>query len=349
MKRQALIVSINRYPFLKDSRTRSPLHLKNPAQDGEAIAQLLEQATGELAWNVRRLPEEINKRKYRVDIDEPVPQYELLQAINQLLNPDSEYIPEVGLLFFAGHGLRKQQSDGRYEGFLATSDSDGQTKWGISLNWLHDQLKRSPIKKVIIWLDCCHSGELLNYLTEDELKNWFVTGKRSLSLITATRSDLQAVGVGEHGILTEVLLQALDPRQNPEKQWVTSLTLTSFVQKQLETNPILKRQIPQYGNVGSEIKFWQGKKRFAKIDLGDVDGAAAFYGREEEIEQIKEWIIDKGCRLVALLGIGGIGKTSLAVKLVEETQDKFEYIILRSLKNAPPLEKIFGGFNQILL
>lgn len=340
MKRQALIVSVNRYPFLKDSRTRSPLHLKNPAQDGEAIAQLLEQATGELAWNVKRLPEEINKRKYRIDEDEPVTQNDLLRAINKLLKPEPQYIPEVALLFFAGHGLRQKQSDGRYKSFLATSDADGQKKWGISLNWLYAKLKRSPVKKIIVWLDCCHSGELLNLLTEDELKNWFVDRERSLSVITATRSDLQALGVGEHGVLTEVLLQALDPMQQPERQWVTNLTLTSFVQKQLETNPILKRQIPQYGNFGEEIKFWQGKKRSAKIDWGDVDGAAVFYGREEELEQIKEWILKSGCRLVALLGIGGIGKTSLAVKLVEEIQDKFEYIILRSLKNAPPLEKI---------
>ncbi|HEY9602502.1 MAG TPA: hypothetical protein V6C85_12885, partial [Allocoleopsis sp.] len=65
-------------------------------------------------------------------------------------------------------------------------------------------------------------------------------------------------------------------------------------------------------------------------DWGDVDGASAFYGRDRELEELRKWILTDRCRLVGLLGIGGIGKTSLAVRLAQQIQDEFEYLILRS-------------------
>jgi hypothetical protein len=41
---------------------------------------------------------------------------------------------------------------------------------------------------------------------------------------------------------------------------------------------------------------------------------------------------------VALLGIGGIGKSSLAAKLAQQIQPEFEVVVWRSLQNAPPFE-----------
>ncbi|NKB17043.1 MAG: hypothetical protein HC770_01160 [Pseudanabaena sp. CRU_2_10] len=42
------------------------------------------------------------------------------------------------------------------------------------------------------------------------------------------------------------------------------------------------------------------------------------------------------------LGMGGIGKTAIAVKLAQQIQDGFEYAIWRSLRNAPPLAMLLG-------
>ncbi|MEH2009513.1 NB-ARC domain-containing protein [Nostoc sp.] len=67
-----------------------------------------------------------------------------------------------------------------------------------------------------------------------------------------------------------------------------------------------------------------------------------FYGREPELSTLKKWIVDDKCRLVALLGMGGIGKTALSVKLADKVQDNFEYLIWRTLRNAPPIEDILA-------
>lgn len=41
-----------------------------------------------------------------------------------------------------------------------------------------------------------------------------------------------------------------------------------------------------------------------------------------------------------LLGMGGIGKTTLSIKLAERIQEKFTYVIWRSLRNAPTIQDI---------
>jgi len=48
--------------------------------------------------------------------------------------------------------------------------------------------------------------------------------------------------------------------------------------------------------------------------------------RTAEIANLKQWIVQDNCRLVTLLGMVELAKP-LAVKLVEQVQDKFEYVI----------------------
>lgn len=54
------------------------------------------------------------------------------------------------------------------------------------------------------------------------------------------------------------------------------------------------------------------------------------------------------CRLVGVLGEGGIGKTSLSVKLAQQIQEQFEYVIWRSLRNAPPLKTLISELVSFL-
>ncbi|MBD3884925.1 NACHT domain-containing protein [Phormidium tenue FACHB-886] len=74
-----------------------------------------------------------------------------------------------------------------------------------------------------------------------------------------------------------------------------------------------------------------------------------FYGRAQELATLHNWIIDQRCRLVALIGMGGMGKTALAAKLAEQFAGEFDYFIWKSLRNAPPIEDILVSLSQIFL
>jgi WD40 repeat protein/DNA-binding MarR family transcriptional regulator len=85
-----------------------------------------------------------------------------------------------------------------------------------------------------------------------------------------------------------------------------------------------------------------------QIDWGEAISIAGFCGRSAELTTLSDWIIEERCCLVALLGIGGIGKTALSVKLTHEIQHEFEFVIWRSLRNAPTLETLLADLVPFL-
>src|SRR5437660_2050682 len=72
-----------------------------------------------------------------------------------------------------------------------------------------------------------------------------------------------------------------------------------------------------------------------EIDWGEVPDIPNFYGREKELEQLSSLVARY--RIVAIVGIGGVGKTSLAAQLAHRTE-QFNYIFWFPLQNMHSLE-----------
>ncbi len=77
-----------------------------------------------------------------------------------------------------------------------------------------------------------------------------------------------------------------------------------------------------------------------RFDWGEAPNVSVIYGRARELETLERWMVEENCQMVALLGMVGIGKTALAVNLVEQIKDKFDYFIWRSLRRQPAVEDL---------
>ncbi|WP_073069690.1 nSTAND1 domain-containing NTPase [Phormidesmis priestleyi] len=311
MGRDALVVGINLYDCEQLS------NLKAPAEDAEAIAQCLTQSGG---FRVRRLPEVIRPETQatRVGRKTKVTLTQLEEALVQLFKPTGNHIPETALFYFSGHGLRKDR--GIQEGFLATSDvSPNANQWGLRLKWLRELLQESPIRQQIIWLDCCYSGELLNFKENLEEADPGSLEQHDRCFIAASREYEVAYEetAGSHGVLTGALLQALDP-QHRSDGLVTNFTLTEQVNQALKS----ASQRPLFANFGNKI-ILTGQvsdrvseatgdecpyRGLAYFDRTDQD-ARFFYGRTALTDVLLERVRDRS--FVAVVGASGSGKSSV--------------------------------------
>ncbi|MEH1833594.1 MAG: caspase family protein, partial [Nostoc sp.] len=331
----AIVIGINYYP---EYTTLKPLTAA--ADDAEKIAEQLEQY-GYRPFRAQCLPRTLNQKgESKIDRQGAVKVQELREAIANLFNPPPPNpIPETALFFFSGHGWCKTVV-GKEEVFLATSDAlPEKAIYGIPLSWLGEQLQRSQAKRVVVWLDCCYSGELLKFIPRD----------KDYCLITATRSYETGVEIPHtQGLLTEALLAGLNP-ENDADGIINSHKLADFIISQMPNTV----QRPLIANSPRAIllstkfsqKSFQDKCPYRSLSYFSEtkEDAEVFYGRSALTQELIKQVREKH-RLIAVLGASGSGKSSLLraglfyqLKLGQEIpgSDRWTYITPFTPKESP--------------
>lgn len=83
-------------------------------------------------------------------------------------------------------------------------------------------------------------------------------------------------------------------------------------------------------------------KSAPQLDWGEAPTVANFYGRESELAKLARWVAEEDCRMVSVLGMGGIGKSVLAVRAMQQLAGHFEMVLFRSLRDAPSCEELWS-------
>ena len=73
----------------------------------------------------------------------------------------------------------------------------------------------------------------------------------------------------------------------------------------------------------------------------------ALYGREQELVQLTHWVVQEHCQVVTVLGMGGIGKSALAVTLMRQIAPAFQAVVFRSVRDAPPCQDLLADCLQV--
>ncbi|NEO69617.1 caspase family protein, partial [Moorena sp. SIO3H5] len=302
---EALIVGINRYPEYTNFND-----LTVAALDGENVAQQLDHY-GYEPFRIQDLPLGLTQKGAGGPSSTGLVKLEELRsAVANLFNPPApNQPPETALFFFSGHGCR-QEVDGVEEVFLVTSDAFPDVGiYGYPLRELGEQIATSPVKQVVIWLDCCYSGELLSLLP-------FIPTDKAYCLITATRSFEPGIEIShEQGVFTRELLAGLNPENHPDGI-VNSHNLAEFIEQRMSRTG----QRPLIANSEQAILL---TTQFPKLSFQDKcpyrslsyftakpEDALVFHGRSKLTKQLIERVKTKH-RLLVVLGASGSGKSSL--------------------------------------
>jgi DNA replication protein DnaC/DNA-binding MarR family transcriptional regulator len=82
-------------------------------------------------------------------------------------------------------------------------------------------------------------------------------------------------------------------------------------------------------------------------DLSEMPELGDFFDRTSSLDTLTTWILQQNCRLITITGISGIGKTSLAVQLVQQIKNEFEYAVWYTLDEFPTIDKFQSNLIQL--
>jgi predicted peroxiredoxin len=176
--RYALVIGIAEYD------SPSLPQLSKTKTDAESVAEVLEQYGS-----------------YRVDLlTEGVTAEKLDQALYTLLLEKA--VGKEALIYFTGHGIKGVTGASYREkpqGFLAASDckveqchNQSIIRGGsVALNSLNSMIEESKLSSLVVFLDSCHSGELLERELLDNSLTTFIS-RTDYCLITACRGSGKA-------------------------------------------------------------------------------------------------------------------------------------------------------------
>jgi predicted transcriptional regulator len=109
----------------------------------------------------------------------------------------------------------------------------------------------------------------------------------------------------------------------------------------------LHSQTFNQSNNSREIDINKNQSKSMYHDLTLAPQIIKFYNRETELKTLGDWIFNQNIRLISVLGLSGIGKTTLVKRFIDLNVEQFEIIIWKSLKYPQSLDLLLNDFLHI--
>jgi WD40 repeat protein/transcriptional regulator with XRE-family HTH domain len=145
------------------------------------------------------------------------------------------------------------------------------------------------------------------------------------------------------------LLQQPSPPPGPLPVAETSATKEGNIPP--PASPTDQPRSPQSGRHQPSLELTSASAPAAsepQVDWGEALAVPSFYGRQQELATLDQWIVRDRCRVVSVLGLGGIGKSALVVHAMRAFAEHFKVVIFRSLRDTPSCETLLESCLQVL-
>lgn len=120
---------------------------------------------------------------------------------------------------------------------------------------------------------------------------------------------------------------------------------TTFIGDNYQHINIYKNNCQDSEQKSTEKSNLSNPKSFQYLDH-KIPKLRQFYGREQELKNLQNFILEEECQLLTISGIKGIGKTSLTTKLVEQIKANYLQVCWLNLEYFPSLGELINYLIQ---
>ena len=331
MAKSALVIGIARYSNFRN--------LEKTINDAGAIAEILEQH-GHYA--VEPLPRKLtlgDENRYELDRDpkKEVKGNDLTAKLKTFLLEQAK--GKDALIYFAGHGFVVSDAAGDDIGYLAATDTGKDGQNALSFDIFTKLVAKSELNNLVVLLDCCHAGNLLDRSQYREMQKVF--NEKNYYLMAACRDFERSREGEEHGIFTAAVLDVLRERVAAGKS-VDPDCLFSEVSGKLKQSgqeairtsnyggsiSLIDRSLPSAAMVVDETCPYVGLNAF------DESTAKWFFGRDDAWRRLQQKLSLSS--FVFVVGVSGSGKSSLVrAKLIPELKQKGYHVYVIKPRTSP--------------
>jgi transcriptional regulator with XRE-family HTH domain len=85
-----------------------------------------------------------------------------------------------------------------------------------------------------------------------------------------------------------------------------------------------------------------------RVEWSEALDVPSFYGRQGELATLAQWVVEERCRVVSVLGLGGMGKSALVTSAMRRMAVHFQVVLFRSLRDAPACETLVEDCLKVL-